>query len=88
MSNHAIGAVLSQKIGEIERVIAYASRTLSKSEKKYCVTRKELLALIYLWKEVHGKDRSWVLTLADELQKSGRPSDTLVRSMVNVFHDS
>ena len=46
-SNHAIGAVLSQKVGDKERVIAYASRTLSKSERKYCVTRKELLALVY-----------------------------------------
>ena len=49
-SNHAIGAVLSQKIGDKERVIAYASRTLSKSERKYCVTRKELLALVYFVK--------------------------------------
>ena len=49
-SNHAIGAVLSQKTGNEERVIAYASRTLSKSERKYCVTRKELLALVYFVK--------------------------------------
>ena len=49
-SNHAIGAVLSQKTENEERVIAYASRTLSKSERKYCVTRKELLALVYFVK--------------------------------------
>ena len=49
-SNHAIGAVLSQKVGNREKVIAYASRTLSKSERKYCVTRKELLALVYFVK--------------------------------------
>ena len=49
-SNHAIGAVLSQKVGNKEKVIAYASRTLSKSERKYCVTRKELLALVYFVK--------------------------------------
>ena len=49
-SNHAIGAVLSQKTGNEERLIAYASRTLSKSERKYCVTRKELLALVYFVK--------------------------------------
>ena len=49
-SNHAIGAVLSQKVGNKENVIAYASRTLSKSERKYSVTRKELLALVYFVK--------------------------------------
>jgi len=40
----SIGAVLSQN-GE-ERVIAYASRSLSKPERNYCVTRKELLAIV------------------------------------------
>ena len=49
-SNHAIGTVLSQKVGNKEKVIAFASRTLSKSGKKYCVTRKELLALVYFVK--------------------------------------
>ena len=49
-SNHAIGAVLSQKVGNKEKVIAYASRTLSKCERNYCVTRKELLALVYFVK--------------------------------------
>lgn len=49
-SDHAIGAVLSQRIGKVEKVVAYASRSLSKSERKYCVTRKELLALVYFVK--------------------------------------
>ena len=48
--NHAIGADLSQKVGIKENVIAYASRTLSKSERKYRVTRKELLTLVYFVK--------------------------------------
>ncbi|KAK3104661.1 hypothetical protein FSP39_007335 [Pinctada imbricata] len=46
-SESSIGAVLSQNIGGTERVCAYASRTLSKSERKYCVTRKELLAVVH-----------------------------------------
>ena len=45
-SNHAIGAVLSQVHGGIERPIAFASRTLTKSERNYCVTRRELLAVV------------------------------------------
>ena len=46
-SDFAIGAVLSQKQNSEERVIAFASRSLDKREKNYCVTRKELLAVVY-----------------------------------------
>ena len=45
-SQNAIGAALSQVQDGKERVVAYASKVLSKSEKKYCVTRKELLAVV------------------------------------------
>jgi transposase InsO family protein len=44
-SDGGIGAVLSQMQGGLERVISYASRKLTKSERRYCVTRKELLAV-------------------------------------------
>ena len=49
-SNFAIGAVLSQVNEGQERVVAYASRTLTKSERHYCVTRKELLAVVHFTK--------------------------------------
>lgn len=49
-SDHAIGAVLSQKVNDVERVVAYASRTLTKSERQYCVTRKEMLVVVYFIK--------------------------------------
>ena len=49
-SDTAIGAVLSQMQGGQEKVTAYASRTLSKSERKYCVTKKELLAVVHFVK--------------------------------------
>nr|CAH8870258.1 unnamed protein product [Trichobilharzia regenti] len=46
-SDSGIGAVLSQKDADgVEKVIAYASRALNKSEKNYCTTRKEMLALV------------------------------------------
>jgi len=41
-----IGAVLSQKQEGKERVIAYYSRILNKPERNYCVTRRELLAIV------------------------------------------
>jgi hypothetical protein len=40
-----IGAVLSQVQNNEEKVIAYASHRLSQSERQYCITRKELLAV-------------------------------------------
>ena len=46
-SDNCIGAVLSQVQHGVERVIAYGSKTLSKSERNYCVTYKELLAVKY-----------------------------------------
>lgn len=53
-SNLGIGAILSQRQmyqGDlVERPIAYASRTLTKSERRYCVTRRELLSAVYFIK--------------------------------------
>jgi len=45
-SNIGIGAVLSQKQEGKEKVIAYYSRVLNKPERNYCVTRRELLAIV------------------------------------------
>ncbi|GBM32430.1 Retrovirus-related Pol polyprotein from transposon 297 [Araneus ventricosus] len=45
-SSEGIGTVLSQNIGNEERVIAYFSKSLGKPERNYCVTRKELLAIV------------------------------------------
>src|SRR5580765_7264393 len=45
-TNIGIGAVLSQRQLGKEKVIAYFSKVLSKVERNYCVTRRELLAII------------------------------------------
>ena len=39
-SHDTIGAVLSKVQNGEERVIYYASKTLTKSQKQYCITRK------------------------------------------------
>lgn len=45
-SDVGIGAVLSQEEGGLERVVAYASRALTKQERKYATTKKELLSVV------------------------------------------
>ena len=49
-SQDGIGAVLSQIINGEERVISYGSRVLTKPERRYCITRRELLAAIHFVK--------------------------------------
>ena len=47
-----IGAVLSQmqwdeaKQQEVERPVAFASRSLTRTQQRYCTTRRELLAVV------------------------------------------
>ena len=45
-SHNAIGAELLQVQNGVERVIAYGSLSLSPEQRRYCVTRKELLAVV------------------------------------------
>lgn len=45
-SNHSIGAVLLQLQWGDEKVISYASSHLIPAQQRYCVTRRELLAMV------------------------------------------
>jgi transposase-like protein len=52
-SNVGIGGVLSQVQDGGERVVAYFSKTLSKAEWNYCVTRRESLARVKTLEHFH-----------------------------------
>jgi len=45
-SDVAVGAVLSQKVDDVERPIAFFSRVMNSTQRNYCTTRRELLAVI------------------------------------------
>ena len=72
-SDHGIGAVLSQFQDGVEKPIAFASRTLSKSERNYCVTRCELLATY----KVQDSAFELILPLCVLLSRPKIPRDSL-----------
>ena len=98
-SNDAIGAVLSQVQHGQERVIAYASRLLNKAERNYCVTRRELLAVVYFVKQFrpyvlgrpfvirtdHAALR-WLRTMVDPVGQQARWLETLEEYQFEVEH--
>ena len=45
-SNFGLGGVLSQIQNDQERVVAYCSRALRPSQRRYCTTKREMLALV------------------------------------------
>jgi hypothetical protein len=52
-SNVGIGGVLLQVHNGQERVIAYYSNMLNKAERNYCVTRRDLLAIVMTLEHFH-----------------------------------
>jgi len=50
-SETGLGVVLEQSQDGCDRVIAYASRTLTSSERNYCTTKRELLSVIFALKK-------------------------------------
>jgi len=56
-SDHSVGAILSQVQGGSDVVVAYYSKTLPATEKSYCTTKKELLALVkvvkHFWQHLY-----------------------------------
>ncbi|KRZ19382.1 Retrovirus-related Pol polyprotein from transposon [Trichinella zimbabwensis] len=50
-SGDGFGAVLSQNIDGSERMVSYASRSLTKAERGYCATRREMRGLVWVTRE-------------------------------------
>jgi hypothetical protein len=53
-SNYAIGAVLSQRRGQEEFPLAFASKTLNTSRQRYCTTKRELYAIMFFMRYFQG----------------------------------
>jgi hypothetical protein len=62
-SDVSVGCVLSQVQDGVERVIAYAARVLQPAQRNYCVTRRELYAVIVFTKQMRNYllGRRWIL---------------------------
>lgn len=52
-SNDGMGAVLSQIQNGVEKVICYFSKAFTRQERRYCVTRRELLAVVASIRHFH-----------------------------------
>ena len=52
-SNYGMGAVLSQIQDDSEKVVCYFGKSFSGPERNYCVTRRELLAIVMSIKHFH-----------------------------------
>ena len=63
VSNFGLGGVLSQIQNGVECVIAYCSRALRPSQRKYCTTKREMLAVVSMCIQFHSYLRGAKFTL-------------------------
>ena len=92
-SDEGIGAVLSQVQDGEERVICFGSKRLSKTERNYCITRRELLAVVtfvlqykhflagrkFLVRTDNSAVRYWTKIHADNYDPEGQAARWMVK---------
>ncbi|KRY02931.1 Retrovirus-related Pol polyprotein from transposon, partial [Trichinella patagoniensis] len=76
---------LSQREEKAERVVAYASRTLTKAERRYCATRREMLGLRFLVRTDHSCLR-WLTTFREPEGQVARWLESLAELDFEVEH--
>ena len=80
-SKTGLGAVLSQRKGDTEHPVAYASRTLTSAEEKYAPFHLEYLAMV--WATRHFKP--YLMGAQFTMRSDHKPLQALNRSKSNVF---
>ena len=98
-SDKGLGGLLTQTIDDQEKVIAYASRSLSKTERNYSVTERECLAVVFVLEKfrpyVEGVHFTvitdhysllWLNRLKDPVGKLARWSVTLNQFSFDLVH--
>ena len=90
-SDVGVGAVLSQVQDGVERVIAFSSKKLNKQQRRYCVTRRELLAVVTFLREFRVYLLAQVFTIRTDhssltwLLRFKEPQGQLARWLEYIF---
>ena len=62
-SNFGLGGVLSQIQDDVEHVVAYCSRALRPSQRRYCTTKREMLTAVAMHIQFRSYQRGAKFTL-------------------------